>query len=402
MAERIVVLGVSPGGGLAGPVPHDTSVVVAGRRHLSAHAPPGVPAVPIVGEVDTALAAIEASEGAACVIASGDPTWFGIVRQLAERFGSDALEIHPAASSVAAAFSAIGIPWDDAVVVSAHGRDPRAAIAAGLAHGKVAVMTAPSTTPRHLAARLVAAGCGPRRVVVAARLGHDDVEVHDTDLTATVDLDVPEPNVMLLLDTARAPAASRSVVGHAPAARPWARPVDDYEHRDGQLSKPAVRALALAHLGPGLGRLLWDVGCGSGSVAVEAAGLGAGVIAIDRDADQLGRTRANARSHDVGVGVVLGEAPAAFEHLPDPDAVFVGGGGAELPEILEVVAARCRERIVVALATIERVAPTLAQLHAAGWQATGQSVQVHDLAALAGGHRLVPRNPVLLISAERS
>lgn len=401
MAERIVVLGVGPDGTLAGRIPQDTSLVVGGQRHLAAHAPSGLPTTPIPGELDPALAGIEAAEGTVCVIASGDPTWFGIVRQLAVRFGHDVLEVHPAASSVAGAFAAIGMPWDDAIVVSAHGRDPRAAVAAGLTHAKVAVLTGPATTPAQLAGELLASGCGPRRMVVAARLGHEDVEVYDTDLDGALDLEVADPNVVLLLDPARTRSAPRSVVGHTPAARPWARPVDDYEHRDGQVSKPAVRALALAHLGPGPGRLLWDVGCGSGSVAVEAAGLGAGVIAIDRDAEQLARARTNAAVHGVGVGLVLGEGPAAFAPLPDPDAVFIGGGGAELSGILEVVAQRCRARLVVALATIERIGPTLTQLHAAGWEAAARSVQIHDLVPLGDGHRLSPQNPVLLILAER-
>lgn len=401
VVDRIVVLGVGPDGSLAGAVPGDAAVVVGGRRHLEVHAPAGVRTVRIPGDLDAAFEEIRAAAGTVCVIGSGDPGWFGIVRLLAATFGGVPLEVHPAPSSVAGVFAAIGLPWDDAVVVSAHGRDPRAAIAAGLTHAKVAVMTAPSTTPAAIAGQLLASGCGPRRVVVAVRLGHDDAALHDTDLEGAAALEVAEPNVLLLLDPARVGAAPRSVVGHTAARGPWARPIGAYEHRDGQLSKPAVRALALAHLGPGPGQLLWDVGCGSGSVAVEAAGLGAGVVAIDRDAAQLERARANAAAHGVGLGLVLGEGPAAFEPLPDPDAVFVGGGGASLPAILEVVTVRCRDRAVVALATIERIAPTLAQLREAGWQATAQVVEVHDLVPLGDGHRLAPQNPIVLVLAER-
>ncbi|MEX1163615.1 MAG: precorrin-6y C5,15-methyltransferase (decarboxylating) subunit CbiE, partial [Nitriliruptor sp.] len=398
---RIVVLGVGPDGALAGVVPHDTRLLVAGARHLEVHAPDGIPTMRIPGDLEGALDAIDAIDGTVCVIGSGDPGWFGIVRALTARFVDVALEIHPAPSSVAGAFASIGLPWDDAVIVSAHGRDSRAAIAAALTHAKVAVMTAPSATPAAIAGALLAAGCAPRRVVVAVRLGHDDQVIHDTDLAGAATLEVAEPNVLLLLDPARTGTAPRSVVGHTSVARPWARPVADYEHRDGQCSKPAVRALTLAHLGPGPGRLLWDVGCGSGSVAVEAAGLGAGVVAIDRDAEQLDRTRANAVTHGVGLGLVLGEGPAAFDGLPDPDAVFVGGGGASLPAMLEILTVRCRDRLVVALATIERLAPTLAQLRGAGWQTSAQVVEVHDLVPLGDGHRLAPQNPIVLVLAER-
>lgn len=414
MADRIVVIGVGADGRLARPLPEGVRRVAGGRRHLDVHAPSGPATTVLAGDLDGALAEIEGTAGTVAVLASGDPGWFGIVRRLAAAVGTERLEVHPAASSVAAAFARVGLAWEDAVVVSAHGREPGAAIAAALAHPKVAVLTSPELTPAALASRLAAAGCGPRRVVVAARLGHDDAAVHETDLTRAADLEVADPNVVLLIDPDRPaghPASGRpsshgprrpaTVLGHLPAPRPWARPADVYRHRDGQVSKPEVRALALAHLAPGPGRLLWDLGCGSGSVAVEAAGLGAGVVALDRDAEQLARTRANAHHHDVGLGLVHGVCPDALAPLPDPDAVFVGGGGGRLPAILEAVTARARDRIAVALATVERAGPCLEQLRGAGWHADAQLVQIHDLAPLGSGHRLAPRNPVVLVLARR-
>lgn len=412
MADRIVVIGIGPDGRPARPVPADATLVAGGRRHLDVHAPPGVATTALAGDLADALAALDDAPGTAVVLASGDPGWFGIVRRLTAAFGPRRVKVHPAVSSVAAAFAAVGLPWEDAVVVSGHGRDLRAAVAAGLAHPKVAVLTAPDAGPSDLARGLAAAGCGHRRVVVLTRLGHDDATVHDTDLAGAADLTAADPNVVLLLDPARAgetgtgeappsPQGAPTVVAHTPPARPWARPAAAYAHRDGQVSKPEVRALALAHLAPAPGRLLWDVGCGAGSVAVEAAGLGAGVVAIDRDADQLDRARANADRHGVGVGLVLGEGPAAFDPLPDPDAVFVGGGGPDLPKVLDEVARRCRDRVAVALATVERVGPVLSVLTRAGWDAAGQLVQVHDLAPLGDGHRLAPRNPVALVLATR-
>jgi precorrin-6Y C5,15-methyltransferase (decarboxylating) len=93
------------------------------------------------------------------------------------------------------------------------------------------------------------------------------------------------------------------------------------------VTKPEVRALALARLSPGPGLLVWDVGAGSGSVAVECARFGAAVIAVERDPAQCARVTANARRHRAEVRVVGSAAPEALENLPDPDAVFVGGGG---------------------------------------------------------------------------
>lgn len=395
-----MVIGVGPNGRLAAPIPDEAALVAGGERHLEHHAPADVATEPVPGDLVEAVARIEAVEGTVAVLASGDPGWFGIVRRLAAAVGDDRLEVHPAPSAVAGAFASIATPWEDAAVVSAHGRDPRAAVAAALAHAKVAIMTDPATPPCELARSLLAAGCGERRVVIAARLGHADAEIHDTDLAGAATLRTADPNVVLLLDPARLDS-DRRVLAHVPPGTPWARPTAAYQHRDGQISKPAVRALALAHLGAGHGRLLWDVGCGSGSVAVEAARLGAGVVAVDRDPAQLERAWHNAADHGVGLGLVAGEAPAILEGLPDPDAVFVGGGGRDLAALLEVVARRCRDRLVVGLATIERIGPAIEQLTAAGWHTSSQLVEVHDLAPLGDGHRLAPQNPVLLILAER-
>jgi precorrin-6B C5,15-methyltransferase / cobalt-precorrin-6B C5,C15-methyltransferase len=400
VAERVLVIGVGPDGSLARPIPQGTSLVVAGRRHLERHAPSGVATAEVRGDLDAVVTRLAATAGTVCVLASGDPGWFGILRRLRDHLPADALTVHPAVSSVAGAFAAVGEPWDDAAVVSAHGRDLRAAIATALGHPKVAVLTAPDATPAQIARPLLDAGCGPRRAVVVERLGHADQRLHEGDLDSITGLEPVEPNVLLLFDPQRE-VPGPSVMAHTGTRRPWAKDVEAFTHRDGQISKPVVRAMALARLAPGPGRLLWDVGCGSGSLAVEAAALGAGVIAVDRDPAQIDHTRANARHHGVDLGTVTGAAPGALRPLPDPDAVFVGGGGRDLPRILEVVAERCRGAIVVSLATVERIGATLSLLRGAGWSAQAQLLSVHDVVPLGDGHRLAPHNPVVLVLAER-
>lgn len=432
--SAITVIGVGPDGRLAGPIPEGAQAIAGGGRHLGAHARIGVPIIPITGDLDAVLTRIAAVPGPVTVLASGDPGWFGIVRRL--RGLGRPLDIRPAASSVAGAFARVGLAWEDAQVVSAHGRDPRTAIATALNGAKVAILTDAAATPAALAKVLLDSGCGPRRVIVAERLGHDDEAITGCDLPEAAKRRFADPNVMLVLDESRSanavaapntalcrseptaqtavldPAAASggigihpsapAVLGHTRPASPWGRPVEEFAHRDGQITKPAVRAAALAALGPGPGRLIWDIGCGSGSVAVEAAVLGAGVIALDEDAAQIDRARANAAAFGVGIGLVHGSAPAALEDLPDPDAVFIGGGGADLDPIIDLAASRCRDRIVIALATIERAAPAMRRLEAARWRATAQLIEVADLVPLGDGHRLAPRNPVLLVQGERT
>ena len=157
------------------------------------------------------------------------------------------------------------------------------------------------------------------------------------------------------------------------------------------VTKAEVRALVLARLAPRLGDLVWDIGAGSGSVAVECARLGAAVVAVERD--EVGHLMTNVEAFGVDVQVVHGAAPAALDDLPDPDAAFVGGGGLD---VVRAVAARRPSRLVVALATVERVATVVAALD--GYRTEAVLLESSRLQPLGDGHRLVPTNPVFVIS----
>src|SRR5206468_242461 len=151
----------------------------------------------------------------------------------------------------------------------------------------------------------------------------------------------PEPAVVLALSDVDGDVGWLAGVRPPPAG--WALPEPAFAHRDSMVTKAEVRALVLARLGPRVGDLVWDVGAGSGSVAVECARLGAAAVAVDRDPAACDLVRRNAGGFGVPVEVVLGAAPAALAALPDPDAVFVGGGG---PDVLAACAARGPARLV--------------------------------------------------------
>lgn len=407
MADHVHVVGVGPDGPAPAPTApaRPSAVVASARLHpVATMRWPDVETLPF-GALDATLDAVDRTPGEVVVLASGDPGWLGIARMLVDRLGADRVTWHPAVSSVAAAFARAGVAWDDARVVSAHGRDPHAAVAVAAAHPKVAALTAPAYGPAELARDLLAAGCGPRDVVVVERLGHDDERVRRLDLEAAAALvDVADPNVVVLVDPARASGGRVDLAPPADVPDRWALPVAAFVHRDGQISKPEVRALALAHLAPRPGTVVWDVGAGSGAVGVECARFGAAVHAVERDPDQAARITENAHAHDVAVHSVIGVAPEVFASLPAPDAVFVGGGGAALVEIIDAVTAVARPggRAVVALATVERAGAVAARLCEAGWVCSTSLVQVSDFTPLGDGHRLSPRNPVLLVLAERA
>jgi precorrin-6B C5,15-methyltransferase / cobalt-precorrin-6B C5,C15-methyltransferase len=470
------------------------TLVAGSRSHLAAvpvlTAPSRARTI-MLGELAPALDALAAHDGDAVVLASGDPGFFGIVRALRER--GLTFTVLPAVSSVALAFARAGLAWDDAVVVSAHGRDPRPAVNVCRAHPKVAVLTGPGCGPAEIAAALDG---WDRRLVVAEHLGRDAERVTECSPAEAASRAWADPNVVLVLagspaSRADSPAPSadspepprgtgkamnaafiskvgderhvhheRRAAGGAgqagtgwpegaggqagaggpvSAGRPegaggqagaggpvsagwpegaggqadagvagpgwlagtpgapegWALSEDAFDSRDAVITKAEVRALALARLGPGPGTLVWDVGAGSGSVGIECARFGAAVIAVERDAVRCRRVQANAARHGVDVRVVPGQAPQVLAELPDPDAVFVGGGG---PEVVEAVAARHPSRIVVTLAAVERAGMATAALAAAGYVANGTLVQAARFAPLPSGvHRLAAINPVFLV-----
>ncbi|MFC7306670.1 precorrin-6y C5,15-methyltransferase (decarboxylating) subunit CbiE [Streptomyces monticola] len=389
------------------------TLVVGGQRHLNAARErfgefrAGVEQV-VLGALAPALDTVEkhreAGRGPVVVLASGDPGFFGIVRALAERFGPATLDVRPGVSSVAMAFARAGLPWDDAVVVSAHGRDLRTAVNVCRAHPKAAVLTGPGAGPAEIGAELVHRAAN-RTLVVAAALGdpeHERVEWVSAAEAAARDDWGDAVSVVLCLDEARSVAPVRTVAGAQPGPGRWALDESEFGHRDSMITKFEVRALALSRMGPRLGDLVWDVGAGSGSMAVECARFGAAVVAIEKTSDGIDRIRANAAAHGVDVRPVHGAAPTVLSHLADPDAVFVGGGGGDLPGIVKICARRTRRTVVVALAALDRVPAVRSALADAGYDVDGVLLQSSRLAPLPGDvSRLAANNPVFLLWGDR-
>ena len=299
-------------------------LVIGDQRHLTAlgdrvRQPTEALRLPLRAGIDRIVECAAAGRRV-CVLASGDPGFFGIVRALAERLPAEVLRVHPAPSSVSMAFARLGLPWDDTVVVSAHGR-PLAETAHLAARGeKVAVLTGPDSPPKDLGSALLAAGCGPRRVVVLSCLGEVDEQIIETDLASLSARTFDHRSVVVLLGPK--PLSSTPL-------RRWGLPVSAFSHRNSMITKPEVRAVVLSKLELPTTGVLWDIGAGSGSVSVEAALVSPGlrVIAIEQSADDVNRIGTNAAQFGVAVDVRHGSAPDALAGLPQPDRVFVGGGG---------------------------------------------------------------------------
>lgn len=358
-------------------------LVVGAPRHLRTLTPIGARTLPIDGPLADVLDALERERGGVCVLASGDPGFFGIARVLAERFGPDRLDVHPAPSSVSLAFARLGLPWDDAAVISAHGRPLAEAARRAVRHAKAAVLVAPDAPPEALGRELCALGPPHRRAAVCTRLGEPDERVDVLTVEELAAGSFDPMSVVVLLDG--------DGVAEAPTLE-WGRSEERFAARDGLVTKAEVRAVVLGKLALPPAGVVWDVGAGSGSVAIEIAALAPGVhvTAVERGGEDVRRIEANASAHGVTVDVVHGEAPGALDALPEPDRAFVGGGGIA---VLDAVLARLSPdgRVVATFAALDRAA--------AAYQRLGNLAEVSIARGrpLAGGVRLQAENPVFVV-----
>jgi precorrin-6Y C5,15-methyltransferase (decarboxylating) len=163
------------------------------------------------------------------------------------------------------------------------------------------------------------------------------------------------------------------------------------------ITKSETRALVLSRLGPGPGDLIWDVGAGSASVAIECARLGAASIAVERNPESCARIRRNTDRLGIHVQLVEGEAPEALRDLPEPDAVFVGGTGRDFEEIVKLAAVRARRSVVLALVTLERVVPAGEILEGCGLQVETTFLQTSRVKGIGNLHRLAAESAAFVV-----
>ncbi|MEM9520624.1 MAG: precorrin-6y C5,15-methyltransferase (decarboxylating) subunit CbiE [Actinomycetota bacterium] len=367
-------------------------VVIGARRQLDDVAGAieiAAETVELAGPLDQLLDLIEqrrAQGQRVTLLASGDPGFFGIERLIVGRFGAG-VDIHPAPSSIALAFARARMPWDDAAVVSAHGRSLHRALPHIVEAPKVAVLVSAATPPEAVGQALLEADAPHQHAVVCSRLGTTEESVVETDL-AGLAAGTFDPLSVVILTTDAHPVAADAVLE-------WGRPTSAYRHRASMITKPEVRAAALSSLDLFGAAVMWDVGSSSGSVAIEAARLAPGcrVYAIERNADDAERIRQNCGR--VAVSVVEGEAPAVFAGLPDPDRIFVGGGGID---VVTAAVERLRPSGVLA-ATFATIDTASAALRLLGDDARMVQISVNRAVPIGPDRalRLEADNPVFLV-----
>ena len=323
--------------------------VVGGKRHLALAGPLKAETMPWPSPIEHALDAIEARCGrSVCVLASGDPFFFGVGAMLMRRFAADEMTSIPAPSAFALAASRLGWSQQDCALLTLHGR-PLEAIIPHLCQGaRILALSWDDSTPAKLAALLTERRMGRSKLAICEAMGGPGERIRTTEAQ-----DFALDNIAALNTIALEVVADRGALILPRAA---GLPDDWFEH-DGQITKREVRAMTLAHLAPRRGELLWDVGSGSGSVAIEwmLADPANKAVAIELRHDRAERIARNALNFGVpGLSVVTGEAPKVFADLGAPDAIFIGGG-ASTPGMIERACDALAEggRLVVNAVTLE-------------------------------------------------
>ncbi|MEM9269339.1 MAG: precorrin-6y C5,15-methyltransferase (decarboxylating) subunit CbiE [Pseudomonadota bacterium] len=288
------------------------------------------------------------------ILATGDPLWYSVGARLLKAIPASDVEIFPQLSAFQWAAARMGWSLADLTTATVHGRAVEQAIPHFAPNRRLLLLTRDGDTPAELAALLRARGYGSSEMTVLGALGGPNETRHD-GIAQDAWTDMPNFHVLAV-----ACQADHTTLAPGPGL-----PDDAFEH-DGKMTKAEVRAVTVSTLAPFPGATLWDIGCGCGSVAVEFLRLARDgeAVGIDHNTDRLAMARANATTLGAPrLKLIEGRAPEALEGLPDPDAIFIGGG------LSRDVVERCRAalphhgRLVANAVTLESEALLIA-LHA--------------------------------------
>ena len=402
---KIFLIGVPPGDQLGAAERHLVSAcgcVVSSERYHQLAAElhhdllPMNPIQETFGTIEERLASMDVA-----VLASGDPLFFGIGRTLINRFGPERLEIIPALSAMQYACGRFKETWDDAVLLSFHGRRDDTLAARIMRHVKVFCFTDRTNSPAVIAQAVIDT-CraieddellAAYTVWVGENLGQADEKITRGGLAEIAPGEFSDLNVMLL---------SRPVLqGSEPI---FGLPEKEISHSRGLITKDEVRAATLHQLRLPAQGVFWDIGAGSGSISLEAARLNPEltIYAVERHPDELANIRANCRKFGAyNITIIAGVAPQALFNLPDPDRVFVGGGGGNLAGIIATVATRLKDdgRVVVngVIEKTRTAAPRL--LHDQGLQVSITEITIRRSKYPAGDQTTM--NPIAIMVGKR-
>ncbi len=337
-------------------------LVVGGARHLALAGPLSAETMTWPSPLADAIPKILARRGSpVCVLASGDPFFYGVGTLLGAHVGPHEMQCFPAPSAFSLAAARLHWSLQDCCLMSLHGRELERIMPALQPGAKILCLSWDETTPPRLAKLLCERGFGQSRIVVMEAMGGQRERVRAATAEAFA-LDAIDPLNLVALDIA-ATAQSRVLAVASGLA-------DSCFETDGQLTKREVRAVTLSSLAPRRGELLWDVGAGSGSIAIEwlLSDPANRAIAIEAREDRASLIKRNAQNLGVPhIEIITGTAPEAFANLPRPQAIFIGGGASD-QKLLDAAYAALPPggRLVVNAVTLEAEAELACRFKAKG------------------------------------
>ena len=332
-------------------------VILGGERHHALAANPNAERIAWPSPFDAMITTINGLRGRrAVILVTGDPLWFSVGARIGKAIDPREIVYHPQLSAFQLAAARMGRSLPDVETLTVHGRPVEQMIAFIQPDVRLLVLTTGAQTPGQIAAFLTARGFGKSKLTVLAAMGGKD-EQRFYGVAEDWDHIVPAFNT-LAVECIAAPDAA--LLPRVPGL------ADDLFQSDGTMTKQEVRAATVAKLMPMRGALLWDIGCGCGSVAIEwmRAARYARAIGIEPRADRRAMAGANALALGTPkLALIEGEVPAALRGLDAPDAIFIGGGLSRETFVAAWEALRPLGRLVANAVTLESEAELIA-LHA--------------------------------------
>ncbi|WP_409369811.1 precorrin-6y C5,15-methyltransferase (decarboxylating) subunit CbiE [Lysinibacillus sp. 38-6] len=371
----------------------DCEVLVGGERVLEFFPSFTGEKIVIKGGLSTLVEKLAQETRKTVILASGDPLFYGIGGYLAKKL---TIEVYPYMSSIQLAFSKMGESWQDAYVTSIHGRPIKGLAQRIDGQKKVALLTDADNNPNALARYLKHFGMTEYRAFVAENLQGIDEKFGWYSLDEMEEAQFSSLNVVILQQTS--------------APKRYALGIDDEEFSQrkpdkGLITKKEIRVLSLQAMQLQKDSTIWDVGTCTGSMAIEAGKLApeGQVYAVEKNAPDLENCLQNQQKFRVDLTAIHSKAPAGLEQFPDPDAIFIGGTGGEMVELLQLCCARLKPngRIVLNAATIENLYKAVEAFKACGFAVEILQAQLARSKPILDMTRFVPLNPIYIISAYR-
>lgn len=337
------------------------------------------------------------------VLASGDPLYYGIGQKLKKTLGSNHIMFYPNITSVAAAFAKIKTPWQHAKVISLHGRGSLSDVLDSIRlHQQVAIFTSPEHKPSRIAQFLMDKENLSVQYWVFERMGHSDESFGHYELKQAAEKTFANPNLVLCIKD-----GDNHNVSQVPSFDLYlGMPNNSYVHEKNMITKPEVRVVSISKLMLQSDHILWDLGAGCGSIAIESSlFIKTGqIVAVEKNFARIDQIEQNKKRFQVKqLKIVQSVLPEGISELPTPDRIFMGGGGKDIDEIIVKSTACLKSEGIIVLNTVllESLGASYHTLNQMGFDVSVTQIQVSGSKRMPSGMRMSAQNPVWIVVGKK-